>query len=215
MPSRRSRTNSASFKRARRSRLALVAIAGPLSNFLLAGTLLTRDLAITTIRKQGPNPIVFEIERDGKPLEITVTPEGAVGSSIVGMDISGAEFVRVDPTLPQAFRMSLLQNWDNSKLIGRTLRGLDQRLFASRSFDPGAGKRALEIAIGCRIGDHCMTSAYIAGDLTQRSGIATRADRLHAIAFRLTLDQIDGACADRAGRAKDGNRPDVDGRLNF
>jgi hypothetical protein len=60
-----------------------------------------------------------------------------------------------------------------------------------------------------------MASTYLTGDLTQRSGIATRADRLHAIAFRLAFDQIDSACADRAGRAKDGNRPDVEGRLSF
>jgi len=50
-----------------------------------------------------------------------------------------------------------------------------------------------------------MARPYVARDLAQRSGIAARADRFHAIALGLTLDQIDGACAHRAGRTKDGN----------
>jgi regulator of sigma E protease len=85
---------------------------------------LTRDQVVAAIRKQGANPVVIGIERDGQPLEVTVTPDGSAGSSVIGVDILAAEFQRVDPSLPQAFRMSLQQNWDNSKVIGRTFKGL-------------------------------------------------------------------------------------------
>ncbi len=88
---------------------------------------LNRDQTIALIRKQGPNPIVLGIERDGKAFDVTVTPEGEAGSSLIGFDFTGAEFMRIDPSLPQAFRMSLKQNWDNSMVIGRTLKGLITR----------------------------------------------------------------------------------------
>ena len=87
----------------------------------------TRDQTMTIIRANGPKPIVLGIERDGKPMEITVTPEGPVGSSLIGFDFSGAEFQHIDPTLPEAFKMSLQQNWDNSMAIGKTLKGLVTR----------------------------------------------------------------------------------------
>jgi regulator of sigma E protease len=85
---------------------------------------LSRDQVVAAIRKQGPTPIVIGIERDGQVLDVTVTPEGPTGSSIIGVDIFATEFRRVDPSLAQAFRMSLEQNWDNSKMIGRTFKGL-------------------------------------------------------------------------------------------
>ena len=85
---------------------------------------LSKEDAIALIRKTGPAPVVFDIERDGQPLALTVTPEGAVGSSTVGLDIEPIEFVHIDPSLGQAFVMSLQKNWDDTKFIGRTLKGL-------------------------------------------------------------------------------------------
>jgi regulator of sigma E protease len=90
-------------------------------------TELSRDQIIALIRKQGPQPLTFGIERAGAPLDVVVTPEGEAGSSAVGMEIAAAEFRRIEPTLPQAFRMSLRQNWDNSMAIGRNLKGLVTR----------------------------------------------------------------------------------------
>jgi regulator of sigma E protease len=84
----------------------------------------SREQAIALIRSQGPAPIVLGIERDGQALEVTVTPEGKPGSSVVGMDIAAAEFRRVDLSLPQAFSMSLRQNWENAFLISRGLKAL-------------------------------------------------------------------------------------------
>ncbi len=88
---------------------------------------LDRDGMIKYIQKHGELPIQFEVERGGEIKQINVTPEGAAGGSKVGLSISPYEVTRIDPTWPQAFRMSLAQNWDNTRLIGKTLKGLFTR----------------------------------------------------------------------------------------
>lgn len=85
---------------------------------------MTRDQTIALIKKNGPTPIEMQIERDGQPMTFTVTPEGAAGSSIIGFNFYGFEFERIDPSLSQAFRMSLEQNWDNTREISRNLKEL-------------------------------------------------------------------------------------------
>ena len=88
---------------------------------------LDRDGLIRYIQKHGEQPIQFEVERGGETRQIRVTPEGAAGGSRVGLSISAYEVTRIDPSWPQAFRMSLAQNWDNTRLIGKTLKGLVTR----------------------------------------------------------------------------------------
>ena len=88
---------------------------------------LNRDGLIGQIRKSANTPITFEIEREGKTELVTVTPEGSAGDAKIGAAISNAEVVHVDPTLPQAFMLSLNQNWENTKMIGSTLKGLFTR----------------------------------------------------------------------------------------
>jgi regulator of sigma E protease len=90
-------------------------------------TTLTRDLIISTIRKAGETPIPFRIERAGETMDISVTPEGEAGKSVIGLEFSSGEFRRIDPSLPEAFRMSLVQNWENSQAIGRGLKELVTR----------------------------------------------------------------------------------------
>jgi regulator of sigma E protease len=87
----------------------------------------TRDQAISTIQKNGPTPIVLGIERDGKLIDITVTPQGAAGRSLIGFDFYGYEYQRVDPTFGQAIALSFQRNLDNAKVIGQTLKGLATR----------------------------------------------------------------------------------------
>ena len=86
-----------------------------------------RPAIIKFIQGRGPTPIVFGIERAGRPLEITVTPEGSVGSSVIGMQIYAAETRHVDPNLIEAFKLSLKQNWDSTVQIGETVVGLFKR----------------------------------------------------------------------------------------
>jgi len=85
---------------------------------------LRRASVIDYIRGRGPQPILFRVEREDRVEEITVTPEGDAGSSTVGVSISEGEVERVDPTLVEAFRLSVQQNWESTVLIGKTLGGL-------------------------------------------------------------------------------------------
>ena len=88
---------------------------------------LNKDRIVDIVGKHGPNPLVFTVERDGRPMDITVTPEGAAGSSKVGFYPVDYEFDHVDPSLGEAFQLSLKQNWEDSREIGRTLKGLFTR----------------------------------------------------------------------------------------
>ena len=90
-------------------------------------TNLTRENIIGIIRKAGETPIPFKIERNGETIDVAVTPEGPVGKSTIGLDFSTGEFRRVDLSVPQAFRMSLKQNWENSQAITRGLKELITR----------------------------------------------------------------------------------------
>jgi regulator of sigma E protease len=97
----------------------IVALAGQSSD-------LSREHIIATIRKSA-GPLVFTIERGTESFELPITPEGTDGKKIIGLDFSSGEFKRVDLSVPQAFRMSLTQNWENSQAITRGLKELVTR----------------------------------------------------------------------------------------
>ena len=77
---------------------------------------------IEALQKGTDKPIQFEMERNGAPVTLTVTPEGTPGK--IGVTISPVEVKRVDPTITQAFGLSVKQNWDATRQIGGTLRDL-------------------------------------------------------------------------------------------
>lgn len=79
---------------------------------------------IELIRASANAALSVVVERNGSNIPLTVTPEGETGSAIIGVSLSRMEMRRIDPTLVEAFRMSLQQNWESTLLIGRTLRGL-------------------------------------------------------------------------------------------
>jgi regulator of sigma E protease len=82
---------------------------------------------IAYIKSNPDKPLRFSLLRDGKPLEITVTPEGERGSALIGIRISPYEFRVIRPGLVEALRLSLTKNWEWTKLIFRTLAGLFTR----------------------------------------------------------------------------------------
>ena len=84
----------------------------------------SREDVVSQIQKHADKPLVFQIERAGTPMDVTVVPElrGKVG--VVGLGIASYETRRVDPNLPTALKMSLVQTWESSQLITTTLAGL-------------------------------------------------------------------------------------------
>ena len=80
------------------------------------------------IRASAGTPLVFNLERAGAPLDVTVTPRGTAGEATIGISFNPhGESRRIDPTLWQAAKMSVTENWDHSKLIGQSLGGLFTR----------------------------------------------------------------------------------------
>ncbi len=72
---------------------------------------------MAVLQKSTDKPVQFEVERNGAPVTLVVTPEGNPGK--IGVTISPVEVKRVDPTLAQAFGLSVQQNWDATRQIGR------------------------------------------------------------------------------------------------
>ena len=88
---------------------------------------LSQEEIIKRIRASAGKPMAFRVEREGRPLDIAIVPEGPEGAGLIGVSISPFETRRIDPTLGQAFTMSVHQNWENTVMIGKTLRGLFTR----------------------------------------------------------------------------------------
>ncbi|HEX7087247.1 MAG TPA: RIP metalloprotease RseP [Vicinamibacterales bacterium] len=72
----------------------------------------------------GGREIVVRVLREGRELDIPVTPmQRDTGQWAIGIAISD-QVERIEPGVFEAFRMSLEQNWEASGLIFRTLTGL-------------------------------------------------------------------------------------------
>jgi regulator of sigma E protease len=91
----------------------------------------TRDLPqsaiIERIRASASTPMTITVERGGQSRDVQVTPRGAEGAALIGIGISEYEVRRIDPSIAQAISMSIQQNWETTRLIGKTLGGLFTR----------------------------------------------------------------------------------------
>jgi regulator of sigma E protease len=88
---------------------------------------LSREEIIERIRQSGGRSVAFTVERDGAEQALSATPEGPDGAALIGVSLSGSEVRHINPSIVEAMGMSLEQNWDNTVLIGQTLRGLFTR----------------------------------------------------------------------------------------
>ena len=89
---------------------------------------LSQPKIIERIQKSQGKPLDFEILRADQTLHITVTPrKSAEDVYRIGAHIAVAEMHTINPTFPEAVRMSVDQNWDWTKLIVKTLIGLFTR----------------------------------------------------------------------------------------
>jgi regulator of sigma E protease len=82
---------------------------------------------VKEIRARAGQPTALTVEREGRPLTLTVTPEGEVGTAVIGVTLNSFETRRIDPTVPEAFAMSVRQNWEAARQIGANLKGLVTR----------------------------------------------------------------------------------------
>jgi regulator of sigma E protease len=85
---------------------------------------LAQPEVIERIRASANAPLPIVVERAGAEVALMVTPEGPEGAATIGVHLNQYETRRIDPTVLEAFQLSAVQNWESTKLIGRTLRGL-------------------------------------------------------------------------------------------
>lgn len=82
---------------------------------------------IEHIQDSRGEPMRLTIERDGTTRDVMASADFDGASSLLGIILSPVEVRRIDPGFVEAFEMSVEQNWANTVLIGRTLRGLFTR----------------------------------------------------------------------------------------
>jgi regulator of sigma E protease len=90
-----------------------------------------RDLGyeevLERIKTSEGRPMVFEVERAGQIVPVTVTPRVIDDTFRIGASIFSYELRTIEPGIFEALRLSVRQNWEWSTLIGRTLVGLITR----------------------------------------------------------------------------------------
>jgi regulator of sigma E protease len=87
----------------------------------------TRDRVVERIKANPGKPITLTMLRDGTTHQIQVTPQIKNGVAMIGVQLSPFELRTIEPSLVQAIRMSLVRNWEWTKLIFETLGGLFTR----------------------------------------------------------------------------------------
>jgi regulator of sigma E protease len=85
---------------------------------------LAQEEIIERIRASPDTPITLTVERAGLSRDFSVTPRGPQGAALIGVGISQFEVRRIDPSVFEAVKLSVQQNWETTLLIGKTLGGL-------------------------------------------------------------------------------------------
>jgi len=85
---------------------------------------LTQDEIVERLRASADTPLTLTVERAGTSRDTTVVPRGPQGAAMIGVGISGYEVRRIDPSVVEAMKLSVRQNWETTRLIGKTLGGL-------------------------------------------------------------------------------------------
>ena len=85
---------------------------------------LPQEQIIERIRASADAPLMLTVERAGQARDFSVTPRGPQGAALIGVGISQFEVRRIDPSIFEAVKLSVEQNWETTRLIGKTLGGL-------------------------------------------------------------------------------------------
>jgi len=83
---------------------------------------------VEIFRTNPDQPVALDVKRESGSVEqITVTPRTIDGVARVGAVLSGYEVHESQPTILEAFKLSAIQNWEWTRLIMTTLKGLFTR----------------------------------------------------------------------------------------
>ena len=84
----------------------------------------TRDRIVELIKMHADKPLVFDVKRDGQVIQLPVTPRLVDGTVRIGATFQNFEINEIEPGFLEAFKLSAIQNWEWTKLILTTLKGL-------------------------------------------------------------------------------------------
>ena len=82
---------------------------------------------LDAIKRHANQPLRLTVARAGQRQDMTVTPVQAGDKALIGASFSFFETYSVKPGPFEAVRLSVMQNWDWTRQIGQTLRGLITR----------------------------------------------------------------------------------------
>jgi regulator of sigma E protease len=82
---------------------------------------------LETIKASENRELTFQIERDGREQAVAITPVMMEGAPKIGAVINPFEVRTVEPGPVEAVRLSVVRNWEWSKMIVVTLKGLFTR----------------------------------------------------------------------------------------
>jgi len=82
---------------------------------------------LETIKSSENRELTFQIERDGREQSVAMTPVMMEGAPKIGAVINPFEVRTVEPGPVEAVRLSVVRNWEWSKMIVTTLKGLFTR----------------------------------------------------------------------------------------
>ena len=79
---------------------------------------------IELFQSNADKPIPLEIRRGTEVMQVVVTPRTISGTARIGATLREAEVLEVQPGFFEAFQLSAVQNWEWTRLILTTLKGL-------------------------------------------------------------------------------------------
>jgi len=87
-----------------------------------------RDRLVEIIRAHPDRALVLDVRRDdGRVEQLSITPRLVDGIGLIGAFFSPYELIQADPTFVEAIKLSARQNWEWTRLIFTTLKGLFTR----------------------------------------------------------------------------------------
>ena len=87
-----------------------------------------RDRLVEIIRAHPDRALVLDVRRDdGRVEQLSITPRLVDGIGLIGAFFSHYELIQADPTFVEAIKLSARQNWEWTRLIFTTLKGLFTR----------------------------------------------------------------------------------------
>jgi regulator of sigma E protease len=101
--------------------------AGDIVNAANGESNISYERLLASIKSHKDQPLKLTVQRDGRPMDLTLTPRQIGDKVMIGAQINAFETHTIEPGPLEAMKLSLVKNWEWTKLIVETLGGLFTR----------------------------------------------------------------------------------------